>query len=139
MQLPVTLPIARARKRTGDGVENRQADAEVTGEHRSPKRAPPSVSAWQRLVMHHLDPRTDQDRQQVLRSLQGTRVSRPRECKYALAVGGVGLGGQAGSDATEHLASLLRRRVVRNDPVDDRRARVVGSIAQRLWVDGLVH
>ena len=89
--------------------------------------------------MHHLDVRTDEDRQQVLCTLQRTGVGRPGLGEDPLGVGGVGVDGQAGRDAAEHLAGLLRGRVVRDDRVNDGRARAVGSIAQRLGVDDLMH
>ena len=90
-------------------------------------------------MMHHLDARTDEDRQQILCTLQRTGVRRPGLSEYPLGVWGVGVDGEAGRDAAEHLPGLPGGRVVRDDRINDGRARVVGSSAQRLGVDDLMH
>ena len=100
---------------------------------------PPTVSVWRRRVMQHVDVRTDEDRQQVLRTLQRTGVGRPGLREDPLGVGAVRVDGQTRRDAPEHLAGLLRRRVVRDDRPDDGFAGVVGPVSQLLGIEDLVH
>ena len=55
----------------------------------------PIVSVWRRRVMQHLDVRADEDRQQVLCSLQRSRVGSPCLRENLLGVRAVGVHGQA--------------------------------------------
>src|SRR5690349_3000911 len=58
-----------------------------------------TVSGRRRRVMQHLDLRTDEDRQQVLCSLQWTGVGRPGLREDPLGVGAVRVDGQTRRDA----------------------------------------
>ena len=66
--------------------------------------------------MQHLDVRTDEDRQQVLGTLQRTGVGRPGLREEPLGVGAVRVDGQTRRDAPEHLAGV---RLVGN-PADSK-------------------